>query len=71
MRFIRFGPRGQEKPGMLDKNGIRRDVSSHFADWDSHFFSAGNLEPDGGCPGRLSRSSKNFAANRSSPIWWE
>ena len=29
---------------MLDKNRIRRDVSSHFADWDSRFFSAGNLE---------------------------
>jgi 2,4-diketo-3-deoxy-L-fuconate hydrolase len=43
MRLIRFGTRGLEQPGILDANGIRRDLSSRFADWDSRFFSAGGL----------------------------
>jgi 2,4-didehydro-3-deoxy-L-rhamnonate hydrolase len=43
MKLIRFGPRGKEKPGIVDGNGVRRDLSSSFADWDSRFFSSGSL----------------------------
>jgi ureidoglycolate lyase len=32
MKLLRYGPAGQEKPGMLDKNGQIRDLSSKVAD---------------------------------------
>jgi 2-keto-4-pentenoate hydratase/2-oxohepta-3-ene-1,7-dioic acid hydratase in catechol pathway len=32
MKLLRFGPFGQEKPGMLDANGVIRDLSGHVAD---------------------------------------
>ena len=38
MRLIRFGPVGKEKPGVLDKQDVRRDVSAKFSDWDTKFF---------------------------------
>jgi 2-keto-4-pentenoate hydratase/2-oxohepta-3-ene-1,7-dioic acid hydratase in catechol pathway len=28
MKLVRFGPRGREKPGIVDKNGVIRDASS-------------------------------------------
>jgi 2-keto-4-pentenoate hydratase/2-oxohepta-3-ene-1,7-dioic acid hydratase in catechol pathway len=44
MRLIRFGPHGQEKPGILDREGKRRDLSAHFADWDAKFLRDAGLE---------------------------
>lgn len=32
MKFLRFGPRGHEKPGLLDNNGVIRDLSAHLTD---------------------------------------
>jgi 2-keto-4-pentenoate hydratase/2-oxohepta-3-ene-1,7-dioic acid hydratase in catechol pathway len=32
MKLLRYGPFGQEKPGMLDGEGVIRDLSSHVAD---------------------------------------
>jgi len=32
MKLLRYGPVGQEKPGMLDKDGILRDLSSFTVD---------------------------------------
>ncbi len=43
MKLIRFGDQGQEKPGVL-VDGVRRDCSAHFADWDREFFRSGGLE---------------------------
>ena len=43
MRLIRFGPMGKEKPAILSADGQRRDVSSHFKDWDNKFFSESGL----------------------------
>lgn len=43
MKLIRFGPKGQEKPGIL-VDGIRKDCSAHFPDWDRSFFQANGLE---------------------------
>ena len=34
MKLIRFGNRGEEKPGVLDSKGKRKDVSHLFKDWD-------------------------------------
>jgi len=42
LKLIRFGKRGSEKPGLL-LDGIRRDLSSQFRDWDSDFFASGGL----------------------------
>lgn len=32
MRFVRFGPQGAEKPGLLDQDGAIRDLSAHVPD---------------------------------------
>ncbi|MBS9402349.1 fumarylacetoacetate hydrolase family protein [Halomonas sp. TRM85114] len=34
MKLLRFGPRGHEKPGMLDTQGVIRDLSAHLPDLD-------------------------------------
>lgn len=46
MRLVRFGPPGDERPGMIDADGIRRDASGFGEDWGEAFFGS-----DG--PGRL------------------
>ncbi|PIP97531.1 MAG: 2-hydroxyhepta-2,4-diene-1,7-dioate isomerase, partial [Rhodobacterales bacterium CG18_big_fil_WC_8_21_14_2_50_71_9] len=32
MKLLRYGPLGQEKPGVLDAEGCIRDLSAHSAD---------------------------------------
>ena len=32
MKLLRYGPIGQEKPGLLDANGVIRDLSQHISD---------------------------------------
>jgi 2,4-diketo-3-deoxy-L-fuconate hydrolase len=32
MKLLRYGPKGQEKPGLLDGEGRIRDLSGHVAD---------------------------------------
>jgi hypothetical protein len=32
MKLLRYGPFGQERPGMLDEDGVIRDLSRHVAD---------------------------------------
>jgi 2,4-didehydro-3-deoxy-L-rhamnonate hydrolase len=44
MRLIRFGPKGQEEPGILTGENVRLDLSGHFADWDSAFFAENGLQ---------------------------
>lgn len=44
MKLIRFGESKQEKPGLLTANHERLDLSAHFRDWDSDFFSNQGLE---------------------------
>ncbi|MEN3930687.1 fumarylacetoacetate hydrolase family protein [Microvirga sp. W0021] len=41
MRFVRFGPSGQEKPGVLDAQGVIRDISSIVHDIDGRSLAAG------------------------------
>ena len=38
MKLIRFGERGMEKPGVILPDDTRKDLSSHFSDWDRDFF---------------------------------
>jgi 2,4-didehydro-3-deoxy-L-rhamnonate hydrolase len=43
MKLIRFGEAGNEKPGILDGNGKRKDVSQLFKDWDRECFQKNSL----------------------------
>ncbi|MGA9041827.1 MAG: fumarylacetoacetate hydrolase family protein [Terriglobales bacterium] len=43
MKLIRFGERGQEKPGLLLPDGRRVDASGFGSDYDEEFFSGGIL----------------------------
>lgn len=43
MKLLRFGPVGQEKPGVLIDDQ-RKDCSAHFSDWDQAFFQDGGLD---------------------------
>ncbi len=42
MKLLRYGPKGQEKPGILDQSGAIRDLSAHVSD-----LSGAALEPAG------------------------
>jgi 2-keto-4-pentenoate hydratase/2-oxohepta-3-ene-1,7-dioic acid hydratase in catechol pathway len=42
MKLLRYGPVGQEKPGLIDSDGNIRDLSAHVADIDP-----GLLSPEG------------------------
>lgn len=44
MKLVRFGQRGQEKPGIVTADGRIKDVSAHVRDYDHAFFSGGGLE---------------------------
>lgn len=43
MKLLRFGSLGKEKPGVL-LDGKRKDLSSHFEDWNRAFFNDQGLE---------------------------
>jgi 2,4-diketo-3-deoxy-L-fuconate hydrolase len=44
MKLIRFGPKGEEKPGLLLADGTRRDASAFGGDWNEAFFGGDGLE---------------------------
>jgi 2,4-diketo-3-deoxy-L-fuconate hydrolase len=43
MKLLRFGPPGDEKPGVIFADGQMRDCSTLFADWNGAFFSQNGL----------------------------
>ncbi len=43
MKLLRYGPAGQEKPGLLDGEGRIRDLSGHLSDIDGHALGAEGL----------------------------
>ena len=43
MKLVRFGPTGQEKPGLLDHDGVVRDLSGEINDIDSSTLDAQTL----------------------------
>ncbi len=43
MKLVRFGPRGQERPGLVTAAGSIKDVSAHVRDYDHGFFADGGL----------------------------
>ena len=44
MKLVRFGSKGQERPGVFDESGVIRDVSAHVGDYDPTFFSSAGIE---------------------------
>jgi 2-keto-4-pentenoate hydratase/2-oxohepta-3-ene-1,7-dioic acid hydratase in catechol pathway len=56
MRLIRFGEAGRERPGILDPDGRRLDLSAFGKDWNERFFTA-----DG--PARLEAWLANHAGD--------
>ena len=45
MKLLRYGPRGQEKPGLLDRNGQIRDLSGAVGDINGESAVAGLARP--------------------------
>jgi 2,4-didehydro-3-deoxy-L-rhamnonate hydrolase len=43
MKLLRYGPAGQEKPGLLDRDGVLRDLSQQLPDFTPEQLSAGGL----------------------------
>lgn len=43
MKLLRYGPRGQEKPGVIDATGAIRDLSGVIGDLDAKALAAGDL----------------------------
>ena len=43
MRLARVGPKGEERPVVVTKDGTALDLSSHVSDFDSRFFARGGL----------------------------
>ncbi|WP_447044456.1 fumarylacetoacetate hydrolase family protein [Vreelandella sp. H-I2] len=44
MKLLRFGPHSHEKPGLLDNNGIIRDLSAHVTDLAGEYLDCRALE---------------------------
>ena len=43
MKFVRYGPRGREKPGLIDDAGRLRDLSAHLVDVDAGMLAPASL----------------------------
>ena len=43
MKLVRYGAKGQEKPGLIDKSGQLRDLSAHVKDLDGEAYSPASL----------------------------
>src|SRR5690348_1576114 len=44
MKLVRYGNKGAEKPGLIDKSGQLRDLSGHIKDLDGEAYSPASLK---------------------------
>jgi 2,4-didehydro-3-deoxy-L-rhamnonate hydrolase len=44
MKLVRYGEKGAEKPGLVDKSGQLRDLSGHIKDFDGEAYSPASLK---------------------------
>src|ERR1700761_5281493 len=44
MKLVRYGNKGAEKPGLIDKSGQLRDLSGHIRDLDGEAYSPSSLK---------------------------
>jgi 2-keto-4-pentenoate hydratase/2-oxohepta-3-ene-1,7-dioic acid hydratase in catechol pathway len=70
MKLIRFGQPGQEKPGVLLKDGSRIDASAFGSDYNEEFFGTGGLGKLGSWLGKNASSAPRVAPSvrLASPI---
>ena len=43
MKLVRYGAKGAEKPGLIDKSGQLRDLSAHVKDLDGEAYAPASL----------------------------
>ena len=43
MKLVRYGAKGAEKPGLIDKSGQLRDLSAHIKDFDGAAYAPASL----------------------------
>ena len=55
MKLLRYGPAGQEKPGLLDRDGKTRDLSGAVRDIDGETLAPASLD-------RLRRARSGYSA---------
>jgi 2,4-didehydro-3-deoxy-L-rhamnonate hydrolase len=65
MRLVRFGEAGRERPGLVDRQGIIRDLSGHLDDWGGATLDSETLSRIGGL--RTEELPKAKAAERLGP----
>ncbi len=72
MKLIRFGPSGQERPGLQLDDGTRVDASGFGEDYDERFFAGGGLDRLRGWAdreaSRAPRVAAAFASDRRSGV---
>src|SRR5271165_5258530 len=44
MKLVRYGAKGAEKPGLIDKSGQLRDLSAHIGDLDGEAYAPASLK---------------------------
>src|ERR1700751_1578738 len=44
MKLVRYGAKGAEKPGLIDKSGQLRDLSAHIKDFDGAAYAPASLK---------------------------
>ena len=44
MKLVRYGDKGAEKPGLIDKSGQLRDLSGHVKDLDGEAYSPASIK---------------------------
>jgi 2,4-didehydro-3-deoxy-L-rhamnonate hydrolase len=66
MKLIRFGEFGKEKPGILTADGLRKDCSAHFEDWNHAFFQNDGLAK---LEKLIAESGESFPAIPESSRW--
>lgn len=65
MKLVRFGEKGNEKPGILT-NGNRKDCSQYFEDWNHKFFNEDGLNK---LTEVMEKEGKNFPFVTESARW--
>jgi len=68
MKLLRYGPKGQEKPGMLDADGNIRSLAAHTADIDGAFLAKGLAALRAIDPASLPLVSADEASRIAEPV---
>ena len=71
MKLLRYGPKGQEKPGLLDQNGKIRDLSKVVDDIAGAALSDATLAKlRAGQPVKIAFMGASVSVGAEAPIWY-